>query len=669
EHIESRVWGELAFGKNQIGWNDGERTKRKKSGFNRNSEESSVATRLGRFSQTFALSKLLLYAVTAALSTEFNRSYERVYASLQDDVALTQPTKGLVLAIYRLFESRNEQEIGCFLEDQANYKAIFRTRKAGTRYADSLSVEPYLISYLLDNVDLPSFHPELGRLFYHNEELPQLQIRSRQVDTLVEWYTGYLRRKREQCCGRVQRFMVSLEGHAGNGRHFLAKHFARNIGKNLFFFNTAAALSYATEEWSGEKLRAYLALTDALLCVEANVPEQEAEEAQAKRIFWESVQEAGDFLLLITDEKGAGLGGFAEGRLRMAIDYPDLAQKQVLWEMQELYVPMEEGNYAEEFAGKYSLTVKEIGDVARVAHYRAMMEGREQLCAKDIAWAVQNSGKEGLKGLADLIKTSFAWEDLIIERSEKESLKLLCDRVRYRKKVGLDWGFYQKMPYGRGVSAVFYGNPGTGKTMAASVVANTLGLDLYQINLSALLSKYIGETEKNIEDLFQRAKQLNGVLFFDEADSLFAKRTQVKDANDRNANSISGQLLKRFEEYEGIVILATNFIHNIDDAFKRRIQFLIPFTFPDARTRLLLFQSLLPDKVPCEEEIDCSYFSSAYELSGSNIKEVLLTAAFLAAGNRRGLCNRDVAEAIKYCYRKQGKSLTSGECKYLEYTK
>ena len=243
-------------------------------------------------------------------------------------------------------------------------------------------------------------------------------------------------------------------------------------------------------------------------------------------------------------------------------------------------------------------------------------------------------------------------------------MKMICDQVRYRSIVNEDWGFRRKTPYGRGLCALFYGSPGTGKTMAVQVMANDLGLELYRIDLSQLTSKYIGETQKNISELFDRAKNINAMLFFDEADSMFAKRSEVKDANDRYANADTAFLLQKLEEHEGITVLATNYVNNIDDAFKRRIKFMINFVFPTADVRLRLWKTILPAEAKIDEPIDFEFFAERFELSGSNIKEILTNAAFLAAAEGRGLCNSHIIEAVKLNFSKYGKILTNADFDY-----
>ncbi len=192
------------------------------------------------------------------------------------------------------------------------------------------------------------------------------------------------------------------------------------------------------------------------------------------------------------------------------------------------------------------------------------------------------------------INSVFTWDDLVVEDGVRCQMEHICNQIKYRSIVADDWDFYKKSPYGRGICALFYGSPGTGKTMAVQVIANELGLDLYRIDLSQMVSKYIGETEKNISSLFERAKDINALLFFDEADAFFAKRSDVSDSNDRNANAETAHLLQKLEEYEGITILATNLKENIDEAFRRRIRFMIHFRLPDANVRRTLWHKMFP---------------------------------------------------------------------------
>ncbi|MBR4544734.1 MAG: ATP-binding protein [Oscillibacter sp.] len=176
------------------------------------------------------------------------------------------------------------------------------------------------------------------------------------------------------------------------------------------------------------------------------------------------------------------------------------------------------------------------------------------------------------------------------------------------------------------------GSPGTGKTMCAQVIAHQLNMELYKINLSQIVSKYIGETEKNLRAVFQEARRANCILFFDECDALFGKRSEVKDAHDRNANVEVAYLLQQIEEYDGVCLLATNLIGNIDEAFMRRMTYVVRFPFPDPPTREEIYRRMIPPSAPVEGDIDWAFLAKTFELSGGYIKNIALSAAFLAAG-------------------------------------
>ncbi|MGV7118550.1 ATP-binding protein, partial [Paenibacillus kyungheensis] len=235
---------------------------------------------------------------------------------------------------------------------------------------------------------------------------------------------------------------------------------------------------------------------------------------------------------------------------------------------------------------------------------------------------------------ATRLSITATWDDLILPVSQKQSMRYACDQVKYRSKVYEEWGFGHKLAYGKGLSLLFTGPPGTGKTMSARVIANELQMQMYQINLSQVVSKYIGETEKHLQEVFDEAKYSSSILFFDEADALFGKRSEVSDSHDKFANMETSFLLQKMEEYEGITVLATNYKQNLDEAFMRRISFIIRFPFPNKESRQQIWRTLLPDQVPIEKGIDFDFLGDTFEISGGQIKNVLVASAFLAASEQ-----------------------------------
>jgi SpoVK/Ycf46/Vps4 family AAA+-type ATPase len=244
---------------------------------------------------------------------------------------------------------------------------------------------------------------------------------------------------------------------------------------------------------------------------------------------------------------------------------------------------------------------------------------------------------------------------LVLPENTLTQLHEICNHVRHRHRVLGEWRFERKLSYGKGLSALFVGPSGTGKTMAAEVIANELQLDLYKIDLSSVVSKYIGETEKNLAKIFTEAESSNAILFFDEADALFGKRTKVSDAHDRYANIETSYLLQKMESYAGVAILATNFQENIDEAFARRIRFLVDFPFPDAERRQEIWRTHFPAEAPTSREIDYAWLGQQLQITGGNIKNIALNAAFLAAEDGGEIAMEHVLRGAKREFEKIGK--------------
>jgi SpoVK/Ycf46/Vps4 family AAA+-type ATPase len=245
--------------------------------------------------------------------------------------------------------------------------------------------------------------------------------------------------------------------------------------------------------------------------------------------------------------------------------------------------------------------------------------------------AARSQSNHGLRRLAQKISTHHDWPALVLPSHALRQLRDVCSAEKYRQVVYAQWGFDQRLIMGKGLNTLFCGASGTGKTMAAGILARELGLDLYKIDLSIVVSKYIGETEKQLSQIFREAASSNAILFFDEADALFGKRSEVKDAHDRYANVEVAYLLQKMEEYEGIVILATNFRKNMDDAFTRRMHHIVEFPFPDAEYRERIWKNIIPSRAPLAGDVDFGFLARQFELAGGNIRNVAVAAAFLAA--------------------------------------
>ena len=271
----------------------------------------------------------------------------------------------------------------------------------------------------------------------------------------------------------------------------------------------------------------------------------------------------------------------------------------------------------------------------------------------------QNSA--GLQKLARRISPRATWEDLVLPRNVDLQLRSIAGRVRQRGQVFDEWRLGSTSSRAPGVTALFAGDSGTGKTMSAEVVARSLGLDLYVIDLSTVVDKYIGETEKNLDRIFVEAERINGVLLFDEADAIFGKRSEVKDARDRYANVEVAYLLQRMEQFEGLAILTTNLRANVDEAFLRRIDVLVEFPVPDTGSRARLWANQLTPQLPVADDLDLAFLASAFELSGGNIRNVVLAAAFEAAEEEEAVSMAHIIRATSAEYRKLGRLCVESE--------
>ena len=315
---------------------------------------------------------------------------------------------------------------------------------------------------------------------------------------------------------------------------------------------------------------------------------------------------------------------------------------------------------ADALGAHLSLGPGQVDKAVRAAQSSALLNGGS-LTADDLRRGVRAQNAAGLERLARRIEPEVGWADLVLAPSVRRALEELAARARHRDTVLVDWRMRRGGGRGRGVTALFAGDSGTGKTMSAEVIAADLGLDLYTVNLATVVDKYVGETEKNLERIFAEAGGVNAVLFFDEADAIFGKRSDVRDAHDRYANIESAYLLQRLETFDGLAILATNLRSNIDEAFTRRLDAIIDFPAPTPDLRAQLWRQCLAPPLPVGPDIDVEFCAESFELAGGNIRSASITAAYLAAASGQPVGMADVIAAVGQEYRKLGRLVLERE--------
>ena len=452
--------------------------------------------------------------------------------------------------------------------------------------------------------------------------------------------------------------IVVLRGEEGSGRRFLLRHYSHLSGRPVLFADSETFLGAYREYGRGLTYPAACsaAVQGGWLCLCGR--KDGDEDACLWRNCLQELTLSGCFCAVTADGDAQMPWDLECAMAEICLKPPGAAEREKLWRYFLKGRKCEAGAEPQELAVRYRMSPGMIRRTADTAELNRISRGGDKITRDDTAAAARLRSPGNMEECAQRIPGVFEWDDFAAEENLVRQLRNLCSYVKYRDMVGEKWGFYRKRPYGNGICALFAGPPGTGKTMAAQIIAGELGLELYRVDLSQVSSKYIGETQKNMSRLFEHAAEKNAILFFDEADALFSKRIQVKDANDRHANSDTAYLLQKLEEYDGVTILASNLKNNVDEAFRRRIRMIINFTLPGKEVRRTLWRKAVPPEAPIEEGTDLNFFADRFEISGSEIKEAVMDAAFLAASAREKISGKHIREALKSCFEKYGRVLS-----------
>ena len=457
-------------------------------------------------------------------------------------------------------------------------------------------------------------------------------------------------------------------GDEGSGRRFFVKHFCREKGLQAVAINCKKLFGYDFNyvEKALWAVTRECILTNSCCCLtELSFREEEKERFfgymdlafsklnEQNILVFSMSKEHIDFRQITKDE-------FTE----LELPTPDTGERQECWEYFRQGYNLEEGIDTLEMSTKFLFTPGKIHDALKYARSLSVMAREKVITREKLFKGCNNQMSSELSQKATKVKANFGFEDIVMNANQRETLEHAIDQMNFRKQVYENWHYTKKYPYGRGLSILLYGAPGTGKSMCAQVIAHELNLELYRVDLSKVIDKYVGETEKSISMIFREAKKCNVVLFFDECDTLFAKRSDDGGSNQSSNNNKTALLLQEVEAYDGVSVLATNYKHNIDPAFFRRMKYIVEFQFPDPDTREVLWKTTIPKDTPLADDVDIRFLAEKYEFVGGNIKNCILNAAFLAAADPEAegkVHMRHYLNAVKYEFVKVGKVYTKSD--------
>ncbi|HZR41103.1 MAG TPA: AAA family ATPase [Ktedonobacteraceae bacterium] len=626
----------------------------------------------------FDLSPFDVDVLMIALAPDIDLRYERLYAYLQDDVSRKRP--GVDLALNLLCATSAGR-----LAARPHFSSGAPLVKHGLLHliAEPSQLQPSLLSHYLkldeQVVNLLLAQPGVSASI---SAFARLQHPEPASEGTSEQLPGALTELARQSRKEASPLRLFFHGQHGVGKLHTARQLATCLHMPLLIVDLSGALNAVHgPEQIFKRIFLEARFQDALLYLE-NVDGLSSDK-RTLQCMLDALSESKGITILASTQ--AHLAIPTESRYRAAdvipvhFPMPAFVQRRRYWQMHLGDDALAlEVQVLDDLATHYRLTSGQIRDAVVSARQAAAWRTAGQPTTQDADsrqnWqptpeelysAARRQSSHTIEALARKIEPRYSWDDIVLPHDQLAQLKEICNQARYRHIVYGEWGFELKMHLGKDLNVLLSGLPGTGKTMAAEVIAHTLALDLYKIDLSQVVSKYIGETEKNLDRIFTAAESTNAILFFDEADTLFGKRSQVHDAHDRYANIEVGYLLQKMEEYNGITILATNLRNNMDDAFIRRLKFSVELPFPDEASRYRIWRGHFPATAPLGDDIDFAFLARQFKLAGGSIKNIILNASFLAAAEEQSIHMKHLILAARREFQKMGK--TCSEAIFGEY--
>jgi len=619
-------------------------------------------TPLDWLQKTYQLDDIEIKIIAIALAVELDRNYEKLYAYLQDDVRAKRPTVDLALNLIcanipeKLTHRRYFQPDSTLSRDRL--LQLVSPVDHSSLLAQELHLDPQITQYLLKISGLDARFKDYAHIIEPENESFALNSPPGLLRLLQDhWQVS-------------KPLKLYFQGGDSLEKQTLVKSLANQSKASLLIVDLPKMIAAKVDQPTAFFLLLRQARLQQNWLYFANI---DLLFQHTENIAFQSFCKAlGDYpsLVILSGEIPFPSSPYPLGLLTIPFTLPDFEQRRDCWlsHLTPLGIMLNPAEL-DSLSDRFRLYSHQIRNAVAMASQQILWEDYQNQKSQKkpkssylFAAARAESGY-ALMTLARKIEPKYGWEDIILQSNPAHQLRELCNQAKQHHFVMENWQFGERLSLGKGLNTLFSGAPGTGKTMAAEVIAQDLQLDLYRIDLSQIVSKYIGDTEKNLSQVFDAATNSNAILLFDEADALFGKRSEVKDARDRYANMETSYLLQKMEEYEGIAILTTNFRHNLDDAFTRRLRFIIEFSLPTKEERRRMWEHILPMNTAICQALDLDFLADRFELTGADIRNIVLRAAFLAAGDEenKAIAMKHIIKAICLEYQKQNKILMTAD--------
>jgi SpoVK/Ycf46/Vps4 family AAA+-type ATPase len=597
---------------------------------------------------------------------EIDPKYEKIFGYIQDNINKKRPSMDIALKLINL-DPMERLKFMNKTKDNSLFKLFIlseeRPHRGETFLGSELIIHDRIIDYILENDKIDSEIEDFVLLYGKDRSL----IESSSQEQNLQMINGAVNNFILDEINDSQNLFVYVHGPKGVGKKYLVRAYCSRIRKDLIIGDIKMAMEsdVCLKEFVKGVIREGILRDGAIGFDNFHILNDVDNKEIAIKDFFKMMEYVLEPIFILSEDKYIQNKYFSENSvIVIPMKRPTYEERKEIWSIYSRLYNIE-GLHISELATKFNFTPMEIRDSIKGIKSKFLTSiDRHSAIYKSCYEQVNNK----LTEKAIKVNVTYEWNQLILPPEEKKLLIDACNQVKNRYEVYDKWGFGKKVAYGKGLSIICAGPPGTGKTMSAQVMANELNLELYRIDLSQMVSKYVGETEKNLHMIFEEASLSNAILFFDEGDALFGKRSDVKSSNDRYANIQTSYLLQKMEEYEGITMVTTNFLKNIDKAFLRRINFIVNFPFPDSESRKNIWEIMMPDSAPVDEDIDYDFLANTFEVAGGNIKNIIVYGAFLASSERENISMKHIIHAAKYELQKMDKLLLKedlGEYRYL----